>query len=511
MIFENNAMGLFDKMIYLNGSNVSREHILAQLDGISMMDGVVRDQAIGEYCLSLYREVYRDALKYRERAANDLSILKEGQELRGMNASTVFNQLLEAMRAYFNEKDLKVCEGKLYFGLAPEAIRDTVYGVCNDFKEIDTLREAGRNRKIDLLNEMRDGLNDLIRGGHKYSASGMSTDEMIEEMYILHEERAAQFAKKSFFDKLRHPIDSIKTSIFLNRTEKALKKLGFDKEQHGPGIKERFANEPTSILKVQMATAKDNCKAMQEEVKLAEWRKDNPILTVAQEKFQKAQAYFENKEHPERTFKTKVDHIIGKYNLPNDRVKEFTKVDLNFQGMATDYDIYRDTRLFVGHSEGKFIALCRAFLDESLKKGDPVDIKQIFRDANEFLAIEYLTFSVLYDRDDLKDLAKQGFMPEAGKLNFLQKKLREAFKPKVDDKEAERIENEMREVIDDLTNNREQYYEQAMKMRENAESIRVSVADVVAADLNKNTVDIERSLPVVSDPALKIDSAVKNN
>ena len=84
MTFENNATGLFDKMIYLNGSNVSREHILAQLDGIAMMDGEARDQAIGEYCLALYREVYRDALKYRERAGNNLSLLKEGQELRGM-------------------------------------------------------------------------------------------------------------------------------------------------------------------------------------------------------------------------------------------------------------------------------------------------------------------------------------------------------------------------------------------------------------------------------------------
>ena len=68
----------------------------------------------------------------------------------------------------------------------------------------------------------------------------------------------------------------------------------------------------------------------------------------------------------------------------------------------------------------------------------------------------------------------------------------------------------MREVIDDLTNNREQYYEQAMKMREDAESIRESVADVVAADLNKNAVDIERSQPVEGDPALKIDPTVKN-
>ena len=77
--------------------------------------------------------------------------------------------------------------------------------------------------------------------------------------------------------------------------------------------------------------------------------------------------------------------------------------------------------------------------------------------------------------------------------------------------EVERIKNDMQEIIDDLTNNREAYYEQAMKMREDAESIRESVADVVAADLNNDTVDIERSKPVVRDPALEIDPAVKNN
>ena len=41
MTFENNAIGLIDKMLYLNGSNVKRENILAQLDGIAMMDGEV--------------------------------------------------------------------------------------------------------------------------------------------------------------------------------------------------------------------------------------------------------------------------------------------------------------------------------------------------------------------------------------------------------------------------------------------------------------------------------------
>ena len=509
MIFENNAMGLFDKMIYLNGSNVSREHILAQLDGIAMMDGEVRDQAIGEYFLALYREVYRDALKYRERAANDLSILKEGQELRGMNASTVFNQLLEAMGAYFNEKDLKVCEGKLYLGLTPEAIRDTVFGVCNEFKAIDTYRTTGREQTLALLREGADALEKLVGHNKKYDPiAGLTTDAVIEQMYIVYEERAAQFAKKSFFDKLRHPIDSIKTSIFLGRTEKALKKLGFDAAQHGDAVKERLSKEPSSIIKAQMEKIKDDCKDMQKEIERAEFRKNNPELTVAREKFEKAAAFYEDKAHP---FKDKVNHIISKYPLPEYKAEEFTKVDSSHKTYASDFDIDRKTFGIEGHRDLKFINICRAFVDAKLNKGESVDIKEIFRDVHEYMVTEFQTFSLLYEREELKGIAKAGMLPQGTKLDFLQKKVIEMVEKKCGADEAERIKNDMQEIIDDLTNNREAYYEQEMKMREDSEPIRVSVADIVAADLNKNTVDIERSQPVISDTALKIDPAVKNN
>ena len=503
MTFENNAIGLFDKMIYLNGSNVSREHILAQLDGIAMMDGEARDQAIGEYCLALYREVYRDALKYRERAGNDLSLLKEGQELRGMNASDVLGQLLDAMGAYFREKDLKVCEGKLYFGLAPEAIRDTVFGVGNEFRAIDTYRTTGREQTIALLHEGADALENLVGHNKKYDPiDRITTDAVIEQMYIVYEERAAQYAERSFFWKLFHPIQAIGTSRFLTRTANALEKLGFDAAQHGEAVKERLSKEPSSIIKAQMEKIKDDCKDMQNAIERAEFRKNNPELTVARDKFEKAAAFYEDKAHP---FKDKVNHIISKYPIPAHKAEEFTKVELSFRLFANDFDVERKTIGIEGHRDLKFINMCRAFVDAKLDKGESVDIKEIFRDVHEYMVTEFQTFSVLYERDELKDIAKAGLLPQGTKLGFLQKKVIEAVEKKCGADEAERIKNDMQQIIDDFKNNREAYYEKEMQMLTGAESTKEQITVV----LDDQVKDVEISEPVKEAPAVSKDNVQK--
>ena len=503
MTFENNAIGLFDKMIYLNGSNVSREHILAQLDGIAMMDGEARDQAIGEYCLALYREVYRDTLKYRERAGNDLSLLKKGQELRGMNASDVLGQLLEAMGAYFKEKDIKVCEGKLYFGLAPEAIRDTVFGVGNEFKAIDTYRTSGREQTIALLHEGADALENLVGHNKKYDPiARITTDAVIEQMYIVYEERAAQYAERSFFWKLFHPIQAIGTSRFLTRVANALEKLGFDAAQHGDAVKERLANEPSSIIKAQMEKIKDDCKDMQNAIERAEFRKNNPELTVARDKFEKAAAFYEDKAHP---FKDKVNHIIGKYPLPNYKAEEFTKVELSFRLFANDFDVERKTIGIEGHRDLKFINMCRAFVDAKLDKGEAVDIKEIFRDVHEYMVTEFQTFSLLYEREELKDIAKAGMLPQGTKLDFLQKKVIDAVEKKCGADEAERIKNDMQEIIDDFKNNREAYYEKEMQMLTGVENTKEQITVV----LDDQVKDVEISEPVKEAPAVSKDNVQK--
>ena len=503
MIFENNAIGLFDKMLYLNGSNVKRENILAQLDGIAMMDGEVRDEAIREYCLALYREVYRDALKYRERAANNLSLLKEGQVLRGMNASDVLGQLLEAMGMYFKEKDLKVCEGKLYFGLAPEAIRDTVFGVGNEFKAIDTYRTTGREQTIALLHEGADALENLVGHNKKYDPiARITTDAVIEQMYIVYEERAAQYAERSFFWKLFHPVQAIQTSRFLSRTAKALEKLGFDAAQHGDAVKERLANEPSSIIKAQMEKIKDDCKDMQNAIERAEFRKNNPELTVARDKFEKALAFYEDKAHP---FKDKVNHIISKYPLPGYKAEEFTKVELSFRLFANDFDVERKTIGIEGHRDLKFINMCRAFVDAKLDKGEPVDIKEIFRDVHEYMVTEFQTFSVLYEREELKDIAKAGMLPQGTKLGFLQKKVLEAVEKKCGSDEAKRIENDMQQIIDDFKNNREAYYEKEMQMLTGSENVKEPITVI----LDDQVKDAALSEPVKEAPSVVKDATQK--
>lgn len=445
MVFENNAKGMIDKLIYMNEASVNRDYVIAQLDGIAMMEGEEREEAIREYYMALYKQVFRDAIKHREAAANDLSLLKEDQQLHTMSAQIVFNDLTKTLNTYFAEKEITPCEGKPFFGVDPEVIRDTIYGVCNEFKAIDTLKTAGRERKIDLLNEMRTNLDSLADNGYQYGTNGGTSDTMIEEMFVMHEERAAQYAKAGFRWKLRHPIQAIKTSWFLRKTEKDLKKIGFNKATHGVAVKERCEKEPNSILKQQMMLAKDNCKNMQEEIKQAEWRKNNPVLTVARDKFNKAQAYYEDKEHPERSFRNEVAHILDKYKLDPEKDKDFSKVDLSFKTAAEDFDFTRDTSSLEGQKDSRFFELCKAFTDARLKNNEPIHIKEIFKDALDYMEIELKTFSVAYERDEFKPLVSNGLIPAEKRLTAIQNRLLNMTKDKLAPEEVERIQNDIRE------------------------------------------------------------------
>lgn len=455
MKFENNAKGLLDKLIYMNESSINREYVIAQLDGIAMMEGEARDQALQEYYMDLYKQLFRDAITYRETAANDMSILKEGQQLHNMSAQIVFNAVTEMMNTYCAEKNITPCEGKAFFGVDPEVIRDTIYGVCNEFKAIDTLRTAGRERKIDLLNEMRTNLDSLANKGYQYGTNGGTSDAMIEEMFIIHEERAAQYAEKGFWWKLRHPIDAIKTSWFISKTEKDLQKMGFNKSTHGVEVKARCEREPNMILKNQMSLAKDNCAEMKDANAQAEWRKNNPELTIARDKFEKALAYYEDEKHPERSFRNEVAHILDKYALDADQDRDFSKVDLTYRATAVDFDMMRDTSNIQSQTNLKFMELCKAFVTAALKKDEPINIKEIFKDATEYMEIDLKTFSVVYERDEYKDFLKVGVMPQGARLAAVQKRLLGVMEKKLDSQEIERIKNDMDEYVRDQDKSRE--------------------------------------------------------
>lgn len=456
MQFENNAKGMIDKLLYMTEASVNRENVIAQLDGIAMMVGEARDQAVQEYYLALFKHVFRDAIKYRETAANDMSILKEGQQLHTMGAQNVLSDVTAMMNAYYAEKNITPCDGKPFFGVNPETIRDTIFEVCNEFKAIDTLKTAGRERKIDHLNDMRTNLDSLADRNYKYGASGGTTDTMIEEIFVIYEERAAQYANKGFLWKLGHLIEAIKTSWFLSKTEKDLKKLGFNKETHGAEVKARCEREPNSILKHQMTLAKDDCKTMQEEIKQAEWRKNNPELTIARDKFEAALAYYEDEKNPQISFRNEVAHILDKYALDPSKDKDLSKVDLTYRTVAQDFDILRDTSNIESMCTVKFMELSKAFLSARVANNQPVNVSEIFNDAAAFVEIELKTFSVVYERDEYKEFVNSGIIAKSKKLEAIQNRLLNAVKDKLDPQEAERIQNDMQEFAKEQENAKEQ-------------------------------------------------------
>ena len=241
---------------------------------------------------------------------------------------------------------------------------------------------------------------------------------------------------------------------------------------------------------------------MQKAIERAEFRKNNPELTVAREKFEKAAAFYNDEAHP---FKDKVNHIISKYPIPQYKAEEFTKVDHSYNTYASDFDLDRKTFGIEGHRDLKFINMCRAFADAKLDKGESVDIKGIFRDVHEYMVTEFQTFSVLYEREELKDVAKAGMLPQGTKLGFLQKKVIEAVEKKCGADEAERIKNDMQEIIDDFKNNREAYYEKEMQMLTGAENTREQITVV----LDDQVKDVELSESIKEAPAVSKDNVQK--
>ena len=508
MHFENNAKGMIDRLIYMNEASVRGEEVLGRLDSIAALEGAQRDDALRAYYMELYKQVYREAIIFREAAANDMSLLKEDQQLHRMNAQIILNHLTEAFNTYFAEKKIQPCEGKMLFGTDPTVIRDSVYEVCNGFKAIDMLRSAGQQRNIDLLNYMRTQVEGFATNNYKYSPTDATTDNMVAEIYVMHEERAAQYAQRDFRWKLRHPIKAIKTSWFLSRTEKLLKKVGFDKETHGVEAKERFAKEPSAVLKTQMALAKDNCKDMQEAIAQEEWRKNNPEIFVAREKLEQAKEYYENKEHPERTFRTKIAHILDKYKLSPEKDKEFSMIDSNYNSISAEFDILRSTDPIVGYKDIKFFDLCKAFLAASVQQGEPIDIKQIFKDATEYMVTELQTFSVFYEREEYKEHAKAGVMPGGKKIEAIQRRLLGMVEKKVDEKEFERIKNDMQEIVTDFTQNREQYYEKEMQLLNGEASLKEPLP---MPELKEEVTNTELSARVNEDLTVSKDPIVKQN
>jgi hypothetical protein len=171
------------------------------------------------------------------------------------------------------------------------------------------------------------------------------------------------------------------------------------------------------------------------------------VLNVARDKFEKALAYYEDKEHPERSFRNEVGHILDKYALDADQDKDFSKVDLTYRTAAQDFDIMRDTSNIQSQANLKFMELCKAFVASALKKDEPINIKEIFKDATEYMEIDLKTFSVVYERDEYKDFLKAGVMPKGKRFVAMQNRLIGAMENKLDPKEIERIKNEMDEYV----------------------------------------------------------------
>ena len=469
---ERNAKGFFARIMYLSESSITSEDIIADLDDIAKVeDEKTRNALIQEYYLALYKNVLRDAYIFRARASNDISILKEEQNIMLLNSGDVLNALTTAFSTYFTEKSIVPCEGKKFMGCEYSQIRDTIHSVCKEFTALDTWREAGRDRDIDTLIEMYEDFEAGVnKTNFKYSTvDKMESDEFVEEMFVMHEARAEEYAKLTWRDKLRHPIDAIKTVLFLRNMNKLFKKVGFDKDTHGVETKERFSKEPSSFLKVQMDKANEECKMIEANAAFQQYLKDNPPSTVAQEKIEAAYNYYDNSKLAKSSFANKVSHIIDRYNLPDYKKDTLLDVATTHRGLAERFDQRKDTESLTSYSRQKFYQLYSAFFTAAFNgaaKAENIDIKQILKDANDFLVTELQTYSVVYNCDEFKDFANGGMLLKGAQLEAIKRETANKLNNKFSPEEVQRIQNEMNEYITDYNENREQNYELEMKMLE---------------------------------------------
>jgi hypothetical protein len=117
MEFPNTTEGLIDKLIYFNDATVTKEEILGRLDALAVMEGEDRDKAVQDYFMELAIHVFHDVSKFRERASNDETLLKEGQVFPTMTAQSALVYVRDVFNKFFEDKGIKDYEGKehLYF------------------------------------------------------------------------------------------------------------------------------------------------------------------------------------------------------------------------------------------------------------------------------------------------------------------------------------------------------------------------------------------------------------
>ena len=121
------------------------------------------------------------------------------------------------------------------------------------------------------------------------------------------------------------------------------------------------------------------------------------------------------------------------------------------------------------------------------------------------MVTEFQTFSLIYEREELKDIAKAGMLPQGTKLGFLQKKVLEAVEKKCGPDEAKRIKNDMQKIIDDFKNNREAYYEKEMQMLTGSENVKEPITVI----LDDQVKDAALSEPVKEAPLVVKDATQK--
>ena len=424
-----NSKKQINDILKLTKSQKSYESIMQDVDRILKQHEPDRSEQLRIYYTGLVRDVFQSGIGFRIAQGNKPTREGKKTDFNKIHGKTLADMVGKALKTMLTEKKIVVLDADTRLAMDAGKVRDMVADVGMHFNSLNQLRISGRDQDINILNGIVD---DLFRSAEHRDDPHFKLDSAdeyhtsIAEIYIQRQERLVKYEnmmKRNAFWRFLNRGEIKKTEHFLNTSAEVLAKSDFDAKKHGPIIESRYAAEPYSFMKYQVDMANQDFKAAKAAKAARAKMKQTVQLTVAREKYYRAE---ELNKNPETSLMTKWEPYIKKYDLP---VGSNGLVDScsGYMNGAYDFDTQRKLDGIQGTIKTRFLEFYGLIIRSSLNKNGDVNPQEILKDAQAMMDIELNHCTVVYDHPEAKPIGDNNVYADIG-ISTLQKKMKDPIK-----------------------------------------------------------------------------------
>lgn len=392
-------------------------------------------------------------------------------------------------------------------GLTPEEKRDMLNNALDPFSVAVIRNEFF---KAASYNRVKLDMEKLISGLSRAEDCTWTADPKsnftspIAQIYSSYAHAKAESAKHGFFWRVFHPSQNRALKDTVKEAEAFFNKVGFDPEKDGPAAEEYMNNNPCTEVLSDKGTVKMNYKnEINFQQKTAEVN-TVPEINVARAKLEEAAKREKSTEkgvEPENSIYKTVAPVYNKYGIEMPKLTSFGVPHMmtanNEDIIAKEYDKYRKTDGYTDYVKMTFLLNFRKMINEEVANNAQPDVEKVLKDAAFVSTTLMNNFTVLYELDELKDIAANSafgtYSPE-----FLTNEVVKAFSKK-DGENAVDTES----VKDRITKVMAEYKNPFVKANEEVKEELPSIEEVpeleeLEDDVKEDCVPIE--VPEAKDP-----------